>query len=57
LIYIYVNLRALKRDRELRKDPNYEDNPIIIDEDKAVGLEDELALSSILGKRKRSLED
>jgi len=57
LIYIYINLRSLKRDCALKKDPNHIDNPLVLDEDEELGLEDDLALPSILGKRKRSLED
>jgi hypothetical protein len=57
LIYIYINLRSLKRDCAFAQDPNYVDDPWHIDKDELLGLEDNLVLPSILGKRKRSLED
>jgi hypothetical protein len=57
-MYIYINTRSLKRDRAIKKDLNYiEPNLFEFDEDDALGLEDDLAFPSILGKRKRSLED
>jgi hypothetical protein len=49
LIYIYINTRSLKRDRAIKKDPNYvEQDPFGFDENDALGLEDDLAFASIL---------
>jgi hypothetical protein len=57
-IYIYINIRSLKRDRAIKINPNYvEEDPFASDKDDTLGLEDELAFPSILGKRKRSLEE
>jgi hypothetical protein len=58
LIYIYINTCSLKRDRAIKKDPNYvEQDPFGFDENDVLGLEDNLAFASILGKRRRSLEE
>jgi hypothetical protein len=57
LIYIYINLCSLKRDCAFTKDLNYINDPWHINKNKLLRLEDNLALPSVLGKRKRSLED
>ena len=58
MIYIYINTCSLKRDHAIKKDPNYiEQDPFGFDENNALGLEDDLVFASILGKRRRSLEE
>jgi hypothetical protein len=57
-MYIYINTCSLKRDCAIKKDLNYiEQNPFRFDENDALGLEDDLVFTSILGKKTRSLEE